>query len=233
MFDMTVDESREFELIPDDKWVLARLVRRDVIRWDEESHKYVDSTDDILKKILISLNKARSAEDESRIQELVQDVKAYQFSFVFSPLEDKKWANYSVRGRTGTWIAFEKKDGTHSPNKLAQFYLGAGGKTAKKGEKINIDSVIGNYVAIKLSNNKGKSNGRVYQQVTSVRELTTDELARAKSVEVEIRKIEEAVKAAAHAVSDRDQEVEGASITQKPVMETELGSADSSGEVPF
>ena len=218
MFDLTVGNVKEFETLPEDTWILARVAKREVIRWVEVEHKFATSADEVLIKLM---QKAKKVEDDDVESRVVQDeVKSYQFSFTFKVIEGKKYAGYYVKGRTGIWLNFEKADGTFQPNKLAQFYLGAGGVQPKVGEKVNIDSVIGNYVAIKLESNKNQKTKKVYQQVVKVRELTDDELIRAKSIELEINKIENALKQAEEKSLENSTPGLSKDLTQKPVLDT-------------
>ena len=218
MFDLTVGNVREFETLPEDTWVLARLAKREVIRWVESEHKFATSADEVLIKLIQKAKKVEGDDVESRV---VQDeIKSYQFSFTFNLLEGKKYAGYRIKGRTSIWLNFEKADGTFQPNKLAQFYLGAGGIQPKVGEKTNIDSIIGNYVAIKLESNKNQKTKKVYQQVVKVRELTDDELIRAKSNEIEINKIENALKQAEEKSFETTTPGLDKKLTQTPVLDT-------------
>jgi len=143
--------------------------------------------------------------------------KSPQFSFVFKPLDDLKYSGYFVRGKTGTRVAFEKQDGTYEPNKLAQFYTGAGGERAARGERLDIDSIIGNYVAIKLKSDKNQNTKKVFQQVVAIRVLTNDELVKAKTVEMQVKEVESAIltekkKVLEQTLGERD-------ITQTPILE--------------
>lgn len=217
MFDLTVDDSKSFELLPEDKWILARVVRRDVVRWLETERKYANSNDEVLRKLFVSLTKAEVGGDELRIRDLLQELKGYQFSFVFKPLEGVKYTGYFVRGRTGTRISFYKTDGSYEPNKLAKFYLGAGGKEAKRGERLNIDAILGNYVAVKLQHDKNQTTKKVYQQVVDVREVTNDELVQAKSVELEIKEIESKLVEEKKKLLEKTLGEDG--VTQRPILE--------------
>lgn len=218
MFDLTVGNIKEFETLPEDTWILARLAKREVVRWVELEHKFATSADEVLIKLMQKAKKVEGDDVESRV---VQDeIKSYQFSFTFKVIEGKKYAGYYVKGRTGIWLNFEKTDGTFQPNKLAQFYLGAGGIQPKVGEKTNIDSVMGNYVAIKLESNKNQKTKKVYQQVVKVRELTDDELIRAKSIELEVNKIENALKEAEEKTEQAHVKGLDAKLTQTPVLDT-------------
>jgi hypothetical protein len=153
------------------------------------------------------------------------ELKGYQFSFVFKILDQKKYAGYVVKGRTGVWLNFTNSSGEEDPNKLARLYLGAGGSRGKKGEHLDIDSVIGNYVSIKVESQKNQKTRKVYQQVIEVREATTDELVTAKTNEFEVDRVEKALKEA-----EEKSFSETTSLTQKPVMDLE---PQTPGEIPF
>src|SRR5690242_19906052 len=122
MFDVTVGETKEFELLPEEEWLLGRLMARSVIRYDGVSYK--PSNDDVLKAVFQKLNKAKQAGDEAAIAVANEEIKKYQFQFTFKPLIGKKFAGYRVQGNTGIWLSFAKPDGESAPNKLAKFYLG-------------------------------------------------------------------------------------------------------------
>jgi hypothetical protein len=224
MLDLTIGESRKFEELPEEKWILARIVRREVIRWIETDRKYGTSADEIIVKLMKKLALADNESDQWAIR---AELKGYQFRFVFKILDQKKYAGYSVRENTGIWLNFVNTAGEEEPNKLARLYLGAGGIRGKKGERANIDSILGNYVAIKVESNKNQKTRKVYQQVVDVRELTTDELVTAKTNEFEVDKVEKAMKEVEEkALLGSDT----ASFTQKPIMDLE---PQTPGEIPF
>lgn len=235
MFDLTAGETKKFELLPEESWVLARIVGRGVIRYDGTTYK--NSTDDILRKTFATEAKAKASGDDGAIAVAREEMKRFQFQFLFQPLAHKKFANYRVRGNTGLFISFVNSEGEDTPNKLAKFYLGAGGAKVEKGKNVDIDSIVGNYVAVKVKGKKNQKNGKVYQDVYDIRELTDDELIAAKTVEAEVRKIEDALRtaeaAAAKSVSDVDQDgptVEATSFQQKPVLEQ---TQERQAEPPF
>ena len=222
MLDLTVGETRKFEELPEDKWILARLVKRDVVRWVESERKFSTSADEIIVKLM---KKLAQAEDEGEQMAIRVELKGYQFSFTFKILDQKKYAGYVVRGRTRIWLNFTNTSGEEEPNKLARLYLGAGGSRGKKGERLDIDSIIGNYVAIQVESQKNQKTRKVYQQVINVRELTTDELVVAKTNEVEVDRVEKALKA----VEEKSLS-ESIPLTQKPVLDSE---PQTPGEIPF
>ena len=193
MLDLTVGETRKFEELPEETWILARLVKRDVVRWSENDRKFSTSADEVIVKLMKKLNAAEDERDQMAVR---MELKSYQFSFTFKILHQKKYAGYVVRGRTGIWLNFTNTNGEEDPNKLARLYIGAGGVRGKKGEHLDIDSILGNYVAVKVESTKNKTTRKAYQQVTEVRELTTDELVAAKTNEVDVDKVERAMKAA-------------------------------------
>jgi hypothetical protein len=114
---------------------------------------------------------------------------------------------------------FETDEGEFAPNKLAKFFLGAGGLQPKSGTKVDVDDILGNYVAIQVENTKGKNN-KVYQKVNAVRELTDDELIRAKSVEQDIAKIEKALQ-------EQEEKTTGQDYTQTPILEQTTNPKDT------
>ncbi|MGI0059775.1 MAG: hypothetical protein ACREBJ_08395 [Nitrosotalea sp.] len=223
MFDLTVGESKKFEQLPEDSWVLARIIKRDVVRWVESEHKFNTSSDEVLVKLMRKLN---LTEDEIEQRNIRKEISSYQFSFTFKPLQDKKFAGYIVRGRAGVWLNFTNTAGEYEPNKLARLYSGAGGEEAKKGEKINIDSILGNYVKVQVKSDRNEKTRKVYQHVVDVKTLKTEELALAKENEVEIDKIEKAMKASEEKSLEKTHLGE---IVQEPVM----GKEDNTKEVPF
>ena len=220
--DLTVGETKKFDALPEDTWILARLVKRDVVRWVDADRKFSTSADEIIIKLMKKLSLADNEEDQWAIR---KELKGYQFSFTFNILDQKKYAGYTVRGRTGIWLNFTNTAGEEEPNKLALFYLGAGGARKKKGEKVSIDSIIGNYVAIKVESSKNKTTRKVYQQVIEIREVTTDELVTAKTNEVDFERVEKALKEA-----EEKPVSETISYTQKPVLDVE---PQTPGEIPF
>jgi hypothetical protein len=222
MLDLTVGETRKFEELPEEKWILARLVKRDVVRWVESERKFSTSADEIIVKLM---KKLAQAEDEGEQMAIRVELKGYQFSFTFKILDQKKYAGYVVRGRTGIWLNFTNTSGEEEPNKLARLYLGAGGSRGKKGERLDIDSIVGNYMAIQVESQKNQKTRKVYQQVVNVRELTTDELVIAKTNEVEVDRVEKALKA----VEEKSLS-ESIPLTQKPVLDSE---PQTPGEIPF
>jgi hypothetical protein len=231
MMDLTVGETKKFEELPEDKWVLARIVKRDVIRWVEADRKFNTSADEIIIKLM---KKLAASQDESEQWAIRAELKGYQFSFVFQILDQKKYAGYVIKGRTGIWLNFTNTAGEEDPNKLAKLYLGAGGSRGKKGERVDIDSIIGNYVAIKAESQKNKTTRKVYQHVIDVRELTTDELVTAKTNEYEVDKVEKALKAIEEKTLTETVSLINFgtldSFTQKPVMDSE---PQTPGEIPF
>lgn len=230
-YDITAEEGKEFELLPEDKWVLGRLLKRNVVKWVAADSKYVDSNDELVTKARIALAAAEASGDDVRIREMVNEVKAFQFRFVFRPLESKKSAGYTLMGRTPTRLIFENAGGAPNPNKLAQFYLGAGGVRVKTGERLDLDSIIGNYVAMKLQNEKSANNGRIYQQVVALRPLTNEELLRAKGIEIEVKEIEKAL--AEEKKKILQQTLDNLDVTQTPIMEAEQNNAAGAGEESF
>lgn len=222
MLDITVGEVKSFEQLPDDKWVIARLVKRDVIRWVESDHKFNTSTDEVLMKLM---SKLRSAPDELQKKLVSAELNGYQFSFTFKILDSKKYAGYIVKARTGIHLCFNNTHGEFSPNKLAKLYLGAGGAQVEKGERMDIDTILGNYVAIKVDSQRNQKTKKVYQQVVEVRELSTEELTTAKVNENEINKIEKAVEDA----ELRAQAEPGVPFTQTPTLEKQERAED----IPF
>ncbi|MGH9426476.1 MAG: hypothetical protein ACRD2L_09260 [Terriglobia bacterium] len=226
MFDVTVGETKDFEQLPEDTWIPSRIMSRNVIRYDGTSYK--PSTDEILKKAFNALKAARDRQDSAAEEIANAELKRFQFQFVYKPLTDKKFAAYRVRGNTGLWMNFTR-DG--EPNKLAQVYTTAGGKKPEKGQNVDIDTIIGNYVAIQVSSEKNKKNNKVYQKVSDIRPLGDDELGKAKVIEVELKKIEEAVKAAEEkARTDAEPPATDTVIeTQRPILE----SKGKDQEVPF
>ena len=225
MLDLTVGETKEFERLPEDQWIPARLTKREVIQWDEDQRKFFPREDKDLKvafKAVLSYErgiKGGSDGSDAELKVLKDTLYSHRLNFLFQPLGDKKFAEYRVRMRTGITISFNAPDGTYAPNNLGKLYLDAGGKTAAKNERIDLDSIIGNYVAIKVENTKNKTNNRIYQQVIGVRQLTDAELARAKAVENEIRTIEEEVEKEREKLRARGGDVE----VQSPVLENDNG----------
>ena len=222
--DLTTGTVRDFEQLPEDTWIPARLIKREVIHWSDEYKRYDLSTDELLLSLFKKYSAVRNEEVEER--QIAKELKSYQFSFSFKPLANKKYINYVVRGRTGIFLNFETEDGEFRPNKLAQFYLGAGGTQTKKGEKTDVDSILGNYVAFKVESNKSKTNGKVYQQVIKLRELTDEELIQAKLVENDIRKVEKAIDEAEKKVLEDTTDNIGLSQTYV------LGDSENK-EIPF
>jgi hypothetical protein len=233
MFDVTVTVGRDYELLPEDKWIPARLMSRGVQRFDGTT--YSPSTDDVVRQAETNLKKAQALGDAVQLHLAWNNIKQYVFQFTFKPLLDKKFSGYTVRGNTGLNIQFENSTGDYEPNKLAELYLGLGGSRAGKDGKLDIDSVIGGYAAIKLVNKPGKKTTgkrRVYQNVVAVRALTDDELAQAKILEIELKHIEDAITAAeAKAEAEAADIEEGGvrEVTQTPVLEKTEGT----GPAPF
>jgi len=229
MFDVTVGETKEFELLPEDTWIPVRLASRSVIKYDGVSYK--PSTDDLLKRAFDVLVKANKAGDEEAIAIANEDLRKFQFQFTFKPLVSKKFAGYRVQGNTGLYLSFRKPDGEFAPNKLAKYYLGLGGKQVGKGENVNIDSVLGNYGAIKVQSEKNKKTSKVYQRVADIRELNDVELAQAKIVELDLKKIEDAIRAAEEkSFVDAGPSVSGE--PQIPILEQQSG-LQTGGKIPF
>lgn len=224
MLDLTVGEVKKFEQLPDDQWVLARLIKRDVIHWLESEHKFNTSTDEVLMKLVKKLNSATEEIDQRTIR---AELKGYQFSFTFKVLDSKKYSGYTVKARTSIYLCFVNTEGEFEPNKLAQLYLGAGGQQVAKGARADVDSVLGNYVAIQVQSQKNQKTRKVYQQATKVRELTTEEMIRAKANEAEIDRIEKALKEAENKSLSASES--GQSITQMPAMDTQQKVED----IPF
>lgn len=225
MFDVTIGEVKKFELLPDEKWILARLVKRDVVRWSEVDSKYLTSSDELLKKLILKATSASSDEDKLITR---NELKGYQFSFTFKVLEDKKYSGYAVRGRTGIWLNINNTEGEYDPNKLAKFYLGAGGEAGKKGASLDIDSILGNYVKIKVESNKNKTTRKTYQQVTDIDVLTVEELTRAKENETIIDTLAKAMKDAEERTLQEYGEKNN--FTQTPVLEQDQ---EKKKEIPF
>lgn len=225
MFDLTVGEVKKFEQLPDDKWVLGRLVKREVVRWVESDHKFLTSTDEVLMKLM---RKLEATDDEIEQKLIRNELKAYQFSFTFKILEDKKFSGFVVKARSSIYLCFNNTDGEREPNKLAKLYLGAGGLEAKKGEKMNIDSIVGNYVKMKVESNRNQQTKKVYQSVVEVGQLTTEELTRAKVNEVEIMKIEKALEEAEK--KSLSASLSSGNLTQAPVLENKPANDK---EIPF
>lgn len=222
MLDLTVGETHKFEQLPDDHWILARLVKRDVLRWVEVEKKFKASADEILVKLVKKLAASQDNEEQWAIR---AELKPFRFSFVFKILDQKKYAGYIVKGTTGIQLNFTNTWGEEEPNQLAQFYLGAGGKRIQKGERTDIDSILGNYVAIKVESKKNQQTRKVYQKVVQLRELTVEELVIAKTNEVAADKVEKAIK-----VAEEKSFTETTVFTQKPVMDSE---PQTPGEMPF
>ncbi|MEQ1678481.1 MAG: hypothetical protein ABL876_17430 [Chitinophagaceae bacterium] len=223
MLDVTVGEVKKFEQLPDDIWILGRLIKRDVVRWIESEHKFNTSTDEVLMKLM---QKLRGATDENDQRAIRTELNSYQFSFTFKVLESKKFAGYTVKTRTSIHLCFKNTEGEFEPNKLAQLYLGAGGQEGKTGERMDIDSIMGNYVAMQVQSQKNQKTRKVYQQVTKVRELTTEEMIKAKSNEVEIDRIEKALKEAEHTSLGSTEP--GVPLTQRPAIEGQRAE-----DIPF
>ena len=222
MLDLTAGETKKFEQLPEDKWILARLVKREVLRWSEAERKFHASADEIIVKLMKKLATADDASDQAIVR---KELSAYRFSFVFKILDNKKYAGSIIKATTGIFLNFTNTWGEDDPNQLAQLYLGAGGVRIKKGERTNVDSILGNYVAIQVESKKNQQTRKVYQRASKVRELTTDELAVAKTNEAEIDKVEKAVREAEEkALSDT------MPLTQKPVLDQE---PQTPGEMPF
>lgn len=228
MFDVTVGVSKKFEQLPEDKWFAARLTRRSVIKYDGVTYK--ESTEDLLKRAYANLKKAESTGDDLTIKTAWEEFKKFQFQFWLKPLVSKTFANYLVKGNTGIIPKFVVDDGTYQPNKLALWYVALGGKQADEGKSIDVDSVVGNYAMVQVTGKKNQATGRVYQNIAKLREITDSELAEAKVIEVDIKKVEDEI--AARDEARRLAEIEAGSkeeagvgdVTQTPVLEKTEGS---------
>ena len=224
-FDCTIGEVKKFELLPEDKWILARLVKRDVIRWSEVDRKFLTSSDELLKKLILRVKNAEANEDHSAVR---SELSGYNFNFTFKILEDKKYAGYVIKGRTGIWLNINNTSGEYDPNKLAKFYLGAGGREGTKGQTMDIDSILGNYVKIKVESNKNQKTRKTYQQVTEVQVLNDEELTRAKENETIINTLAKAMQDAEERTLQEFAEKNN--FTQKPILDID---PSQSKEIPF
>jgi hypothetical protein len=183
------------------------------------------SSDELLKKLILKATGASTEEEKIATR---RELQGYQFSFTFKILEDKKYSGYVVKGRTGIWLNINNTAGEYDPNKLAKLYLGAGGEEGKKGQTMDIDSIMGNYVKIKVESNKNQKTKKTYQQVSDVQVLSDEELTRAKENETIINAIEKAMKdAEERALQDY---AEKNNFTQKPVLDVDPAQ---NKDIPF